>query len=210
MLLLLLLLLCALPLSMLLAHTLAAVISNGAMWRSSHPFCFSSAECKQIQQPSPAHRKPCGVCVSVWVCVFSHNEAHHSTLRRCTVIDGSLTTKSTCISYFRDVFGRNNLARSSRQLFRESADADAWTDTHTRARALTHAVKLSAWGRLLFYYILTFRDRCKSHEVLVSERGTQREKKNMLKACSGWLRKTIHSGPQEQDPSVGMYLSSPH
>lgn len=78
--------------------------------------------------------------------MFSHNEAHHSTLRRCTVIGGSLTTRSTCISYFRDVFGRNNLAPSSRQLFRESADADAWTDkqTHTRAHALAHAVKLAA------------------------------------------------------------------
>lgn len=74
------------------------------------------------------------------------------------MIDGSLTTKSTCISHFRDVFGRNNLAPSSRQLFRESADTDAWTDTQIHARACTRTHTCSQASSLRAFVVLLHFD----------------------------------------------------
>ena len=167
----------------------------------------------------------------VCVCVYSLNEAHHSTLRSRALIDGSLTTNCKCISYNNDVFRRSNLApgvwkqRTESGLFRDSADTHTHTRTHAHAHArahthcnvhaLNHRCQ-AAWGSLLFYCILTFQDRCKSNEVFVSESGPQwererekertreRKKQKTLKASNDCLRKTIHSGPQEQDPSVWM------
>lgn len=66
-------------------------------------FCLSSPAYKQTQQQSHAAEDQ---CVCVCVCV-SLNGTHHSTLKCCAVIDGSLAVDRWCISYFKDVLRRN-------------------------------------------------------------------------------------------------------